>query len=505
MENNFTIIHIGLLTAVFTFSIPIFWGLVKNIIVFLKEKGEDITKNFISSYFARKLSKKIVVKIFLPFIFFGFIGLFVITPFLQCSFSLKYMIWISYLNTISLFLFSVVSIKIFDMIYGDTQKETNNEISDFNKLEKEYEEKELLEFLESIFRETDQLLINKYGISPNNLIESIFDYINDNLEEYSSNEGSLIKKLEFYRKLIEIINSFLENREISNLAVRSDLLKKLLKLHFGLWHLYYGLLSKTDGKREVHRYLILFTSVNNIIIKLFSLSLDKDVAFIFLEDIESHTEEKKEESIDSYKYLDQFPFKNILFENYEKFSKHNAWDYLPREWLLDIENIKKNKPEDIRVIDFILKQYGSWLQGKIDTDNKWKNELDEVHIHWSPHISPKAWAYILTYKRRTWGNDSRIESLIKISPNFGWISRSFTHWGKISDEDIEQKMEEHENDQTLKTIELAQNINVFHFSKEEVLKILKEASAYNPENEKEKSTKKYVIYLFKKIFKYINS
>lgn len=495
-------IHFSLLAVIFTFTISIVWGIVKKLIFYIDLTSDDNVDDVISSYFGRKLSKKILLCIFIPFTVLSGVLIFIIPIFFYYN---KTPLVLDFILSLILFVFTAISLEIYKIIYRKSKKETNKEVSNYSKLKLIRGEDEMLLFLDSVFRKTDDSLESKYGIKGILLMSTFLEEIDHSIEK------DLDKTIDYYNKAINIFLSNIDKRNTIALFITTDIVDKILNVHFKIWSLAYSELISGNVNR--HRWIkldMLSETLSSLIMELVDLSLQSGEVYSYMKKMGDYFREKAnikfEKGSRQYWYLEQFSFEKILFKNVEKFSNRDFGVNIPKDWLLTIENVSKRKHSEMKVIDFIIHEYLHWADAILHYQSKEKELFEKFNEEWIPNISPKAWSYIITYKRRSWSDDNRIKSFIENPPDFNQRERVHIYsrggkngkdenkvfWNELS-KDIEEDW--------YKAIKLAQHIRTLGFSREEVNKCLQQILNISVENEEKEKVLTHLKFLFEGVLK----
>jgi hypothetical protein len=468
------------------------WGIVRRLIESDEKATEDVVKNVSSSYFGRKLSGRIRFYIFIPFVLINVLLIFSV-PFYLYHYRIA---WVyGFLLLFVLFVFSAFSLDFYKRIFDKCQKETEREISDYSKLKAVRDEKGMLSFFDSVFKQSDEKLEREYGIKGLALMGSFLDVVSQDIEESSVNT------IDYYRKVTNIFLSNTKGRNRISLFIITDIIDKILSVHFKVWSLAYSECTSDNFSLEKWSALDnLSETFSTLITELVYVSLQSGDIYSYMHKLGDHFRKNENSKFErgrkEYWYLEQFSFERILFKNINKLSRRGLSVVIPEDWLLTIKNVSDRKDSKLKVIDFIIHEYLYWADKILYHNSKDKELFEEFNEEWIPDVSLKAWSYIVTYKRRSWSDGNRIKSLIENPPDFNQRERISIHSSEVKND----------KDRVLvgklkKTIRLAQHIRVLRFTKEEAIKALEEISEISPENEKQEEVTKDLKILFEGVLR----
>jgi len=402
-EVPFITIYLGVLTAVLTFGIPIIWGTIRNITNFyMKLDGltDDKIKKFKTLYFNKKLSRKIKYFILTPLLLIGFSSILFIVSFYLAPKSPLLVYLIGFVIIFLLLVFAPSTIFIFEDICNDAKRETKKEINSFETIIKfinkdaidiQERNNNILDFLESIFQKKDKTLKAKYGIYVPELIKSILMKMNKDL----SDNDKIIKnndtrKINLYNKIIDGFS--LSKRNIYKLVQNKDIVKKILNLHFKIWQNKKNLSVKKAICANYEQY---FSSVNNLISQLISFAISDNIIMNnFWSAIKNHALEKELDN----KYLYDFPFENIIFNNIKPLMDKDKLGVIPNELKLSINNLEKHE----ELTNIISDKYKDWFKNTYSQRNSINNKITQVSIIHNTWINEEIisgdWLFLIYYK-----------------------------------------------------------------------------------------------------------
>lgn len=498
LANKLTV-HFGLISSVLAFGIPIFWGLVKKLMDEVQELGFDSDFPLIQQFFAKKITNRVIAFAIL----YSLIVACVVFLLSYCVyFDEKINIFWSFGGSAFVFFLSVFAIPYYRYARRKSQKETGNELSDFAKLFKHFTYDQVQEFVNSILQEKDLVLLRKYQISSEKFISGLLDFVEKNVGVTAADKVDS-EMLRAVNALLSITANSLEKRDLFRFVVGSGIPQKLLKLHFELWQLSYGLLGEDNpaARKTWMSYHEIFENLDILLVKFTEIAIRQSLSFEIFRLMEEHVSGKAPESPigkTEHYYLDSFPFREIIFQNAEILYEKNVWSFVPKSWLLQKSNIDESATQ---IVDYVIVQYIHWLFDRLKVSNKFDVKLDRLNLEWIPEVYPRAWAYLITYKFRYFSG-GRIEFLIENPPNFGQMSRVFVYTGELSRKQETKDLLRDIDIQVQASVELFQSSRFFRFSKEEIEQALKELSSYQAVGTPEfEERKKFLTDVFTRLLK----